>query len=77
MLVLDVAGSTMAARYLSLRCSVPGLLLLLQGLCLAYSFFGFPWPGDHYPGLYPGEPGPSGGAAQGGTRHGGAAVWLL
>ncbi|NXR40144.1 RHL protein, partial [Zosterops hypoxanthus] len=44
----------MPARYLNFRCSLPWLLLLLQTLCLIYSFFGFPDPGDVYPHLYPG-----------------------
>ncbi|NXR71129.1 RHD protein, partial [Pycnonotus jocosus] len=38
----------MPARYLSFRCSVPWLLLLLQTLLLSCSFFGFPAAEDIY-----------------------------
>ncbi|NXV05196.1 RHL protein, partial [Cettia cetti] len=38
----------MPPRYLSFRCSVPWLLLLLQTLFLIRSFFGFPAVGDVY-----------------------------
>ncbi|NXA83689.1 RHL protein, partial [Thryothorus ludovicianus] len=38
----------MPSRYLSFRCSVPWLILLLQTLFLIRSFFGFPRAGDIY-----------------------------
>ncbi|XP_053854478.1 blood group Rh(CE) polypeptide isoform X1 [Vidua macroura] len=38
----------MPARYLSFRCSVPWLILLLQALFLTRSFFGFPGVSDSY-----------------------------
>ncbi|XP_068028834.1 blood group Rh(CE) polypeptide [Anomalospiza imberbis] len=38
----------MPARYLSFRCSVPWLILLLQALLLTRSFFGFPGVSDTY-----------------------------
>ncbi|NXM62322.1 RHD protein, partial [Illadopsis cleaveri] len=44
----------MPAQYLSFRCSLPWLLLLLQALCLSYSFFAFPGTRDVYFNLYPG-----------------------
>ncbi|XP_038016588.1 blood group Rh(CE) polypeptide isoform X2 [Motacilla alba alba] len=38
----------MPARYLSFRCSVPWLILVLQALLLLRSFFGFPGLSDAY-----------------------------
>lgn len=38
----------MPSRYLSFRCSVPWLILLLQALLLLRSFFGFPGVSDTY-----------------------------
>ncbi|RLV64019.1 hypothetical protein DV515_00017677 [Chloebia gouldiae] len=38
----------MPSRYLSFRCSVPWLILLLQALLLARSYFGFPGVSDTY-----------------------------
>ncbi|NXL70144.1 RHL protein, partial [Leptocoma aspasia] len=38
----------MSSRYLSFRCSVPWLILLLQTLLLIHSFLGFPGVGDIY-----------------------------
>ncbi|NXM10929.1 RHL protein, partial [Ploceus nigricollis] len=38
----------MPSRYLSFRCSVPWLMLLLQALLLIRSFFGFPGVSDTY-----------------------------
>ncbi|NXQ62572.1 RHL protein, partial [Anthoscopus minutus] len=38
----------MPSRYLSFRCSVPWLILLLQILFLTHSFLGFPGVGDVY-----------------------------
>ncbi|KAL9824744.1 blood group Rh(CE) polypeptide isoform 3-T3 [Geothlypis trichas] len=39
---------TMPSRYLSFRCSVPWLILLLQALLLLRSFLGFPGVSDTY-----------------------------
>lgn len=56
MLVLHAAEGTMPSRYLSFRCSVPWLLLVLQTLFLIRSFFdsrssgGSFSPSDIYPG---------------------------
>lgn len=80
MLVLDVAESTMPARYLNFRCSLPWLLLLLQTLCLIYCFFGFPEPGDVYPHLYPGKAGILLGmipVLRGDTQHRSASIYIL
>lgn len=49
----------MPSRYLSFRCSVPWLILLLQALLLTRSYFGFPGVSDTYASSnsYPGKPG--------------------